>query len=54
LKSLFTSSGTAGAASVNTSGSTGVTPSLSSTIPTEKLTELDVKGIKGKQFFQIK
>ena len=44
LKSLFTSSGTAGA---NPNPSTGTAPSSSSIVPSEKLTELDVKGIKG-------
>jgi hypothetical protein len=47
LKSLFTSSVTTG---VNPSTTTGIATSLSSTIPTEKLTELDVKGIKGKNY----
>jgi hypothetical protein len=44
LKSLFTSSGTTG---VNPNPSTGTAQSSSSAVPSEKLTELDVKGIKG-------
>ncbi|CAF2900291.1 unnamed protein product [Rotaria sp. Silwood2] len=47
LKSLFTSSGTTNTAGANPSASAGTATSLSSTGPTEKLTELDVKGIKG-------
>ncbi len=50
LKSLFTSSGTTGA---NPSPSTGTAPSSASIVPSEKLTELDVKGIKGKKSWTI-
>ena len=48
LKSLFTGSGTTSTTAANTGGSTGIAPSLSATVPAEKLTELDVKGIKGR------
>ena len=47
LKSLFTSGGAASASGMNTGASTSVAPPLSPAIPAEKLSELDVKGIKG-------
>ncbi|UJR25060.1 hypothetical protein I4U23_006420 [Adineta vaga] len=47
LKSLFTSSGPAGASGSTLSASTGMAPSLPSMIPSEKLTEIDGKGMKG-------
>jgi hypothetical protein len=46
IKSLFSSSGTTNTAAASSSTSTGLAQS-STMVPTEKLTELDVKGIKG-------
>ena len=54
LKSLFTSGGAASASGMNTSVSTSVAPPLTPAIPVEKLSELDVKGIKGmKEFSRV-
>lgn len=53
LKSLFTSSSASGSASVNPSGSTGIASASLPTVPTEKLTEIDVKGIKGNYYLNI-
>ncbi|CAF1634464.1 unnamed protein product, partial [Adineta steineri] len=47
LKSLFTSSGPSGTTSAAINTSPGVAPSLSSTVPTDKLTDIDIKGGKG-------
>ena len=47
LKSLFTSSGTTSTTGVNVSTSAGGVSSLSPIVPQEKLTELDVKSVKG-------
>ncbi|CAF3245537.1 unnamed protein product [Rotaria socialis] len=47
LKSFFASSGTASATGLNSGTSAGTASSTTQILPTEKLTELDAKGIKG-------
>ena len=54
LKSLFTGSGTASSTGINTTGSTGVAPSLSSMVPTDRISELDIKGGKGNSMSKNK
>lgn len=50
LKSFFTSSTATTTTSASPNTAAGMASSSTSAVPTEKLTELDVKGIKGNSY----